>query len=138
MILKINHLALAVNDIEAGQTFWHDILGLPIGHSQRVAQEGVDVSFLPIGESAVELLQPFEQNGVQKFLDKRGPGLHHVCFDVANLDEMLAKLVSAEIPLITPEPLTNAAGIRYIFIHPKGTGGVLVELYESPIDEATV
>lgn len=131
-IKRIDHIAIAVDDLAAGQRFWHDILGLPLGHVHRVDAEGVDVAFLPVGESALELLRPFEENGVMKFLQKRGPGIHHVCFETDDIAGMLARLQAAEIPLITPEPLTGANGQQYAFVHPKGTGGVLVELYQLP------
>jgi methylmalonyl-CoA/ethylmalonyl-CoA epimerase len=131
-IKRIDHIAIAVSDMEAGTTFWHTVLGLPLGHLHRVEEEGVDVAFLPVGGSALELLQPFQDNGVMKYLQKRGPGIHHICFETDDIDGMLAQLEEAEIQLITPQPLTNAEGKRYAFVHPKSTGGVLVELYQLP------
>jgi methylmalonyl-CoA/ethylmalonyl-CoA epimerase len=131
-IKRIDHIAIAVSDIEAGKTFWHDILGLPLAHAGRVEAEGVDVAFLPVGASALELLQPYEMNGVQKFIDKRGPGIHHVCFEVDDIAAMLARLRAAGIPLINEEPVAADDGKLYAFVHPKGTGGVLVELYQLP------
>ncbi len=131
-ITKINHIAIAVSDLAQSRRFWHDVLGLTLDHAGRVADEGVDVAFLPVGDSAVELLHPFEENGVAKFLEKRGPGIHHVCFEVDDIEGMMAQLVSAEIPLLTPTPKVTPEGKKFAFIHPKGTGGVLVELYELP------
>lgn len=132
MIKNINHIAIAVNDLEAGQRFWHELMGLSLDHVARVEDEGVDTAFLEVGGSAVELIYPFEENGVSKFLEKRGPGIHHLCFEVDDIEAMLAKLRSAEIPLINETAKVGAGGKKFAFIHPKGTGGVLVELYELP------
>lgn len=131
-IKRIDHIAIAVDDMAAGRAFWHTVLGLPLADEHHVAAEGVDIAFLPVGASALELLKPFEKNGVQKFLDKRGPGIHHVCFEVDDIDAMLAQLRDAGVPLINETAQVNYAGKRYAFVHPKGTGGVLVELYELP------
>lgn len=131
-IIKIDHIAIAVADLPQGQRFWHEVLGLKLAHAGRVPDEGVDVAFLPVGDSAVELLQPFEANGVAKFLEKRGPGIHHVCFEVDDIAGMMAQLTAADIPLLSPTPRVTPEGKQFVFIHPKGTGGVLVELYELP------
>lgn len=132
MITKINHIAIAVSDMAAGRHFWHTLLGLPLDHAGRVADEGVDVAFLPVGESAIELLQPFEDNGVAKFLEKRGPGIHHICLEVDDITAMLAQLTQAGVPLLNATPKVTPEGKKFAFIHPKGAGGVLVELYELP------
>lgn len=130
MITKINHIAIAVADLEAGQRFWHDLLGLPLGGRHREAQEGVDVAFLPVGESSIELLQPFEQNSIAAFIEKRGQGIHHICLEVDDIEATMADLQAAGVRLINDAPRTTAHGHRFAFVHPKSTGGVLVELYE--------
>jgi methylmalonyl-CoA/ethylmalonyl-CoA epimerase len=130
MITNINHIAIVVSDMENGKQFWHDVLGLPLGGEHRETQEGVDVAFLPIGESNIELLQPFEQNSISAFLEKRGPGIHHICLEVDDIETALLQLKAAEIRLIHDTPRRNAHGNQFAFLHPKSTGGVLVELYE--------
>jgi methylmalonyl-CoA/ethylmalonyl-CoA epimerase len=86
---------------------------------------------LPVGESSIELLQPTDDaSGVARFMEKRGPGIHHICLEVEDLDAALDRLKAAAVPLINEEPTIGAGGRRMAFIHPKGTGGVLVELYE--------
>lgn len=132
MILKINHVAMVTPDLEEGMGFWAEALGLPVAAQRREEREGVDIAFMPVGESEIELIAPFEDDtGVAKYLAKRGPGMHHICFEVADLDAALARLRAHQVPLIDETPRTNAAGVRMVFIHPKGTGGVLVELYET-------
>lgn len=131
MGLKINHVAIVLPELETGIGFWVEALGLPLAEQRREENEGVDIAFLPVGESEVELIAPFvDDNGVARYLAKKGAGLHHICFEVDNLDEALSRLRTHDVPLIDEVPRVNAAGRRMVFIHPKGTGGVLVELYE--------
>lgn len=133
MIKRIDHIAIVVPDLEAGTGFWAEALGLPVERIEAVPDEGVDVAFLPVGESEVELLQPTdEESGVARFLEKRGPGLHHICFEVDDIAATLERLRAANVPLINEQPKTGSSGKKFAFIHPKGTGGVLVELYELP------
>lgn len=133
MIKRIDHIAIVVPDLEAGTGFWAEALGLPVERIEAVPDEGVDVAFLPVGESEVELLQPTdEESGVARFLEKRGPGLHHICFEVDDIAATLERLRVANVPLINEQPKTGSSGKKFAFIHPKGTGGVLVELYELP------
>lgn len=133
MIKRIDHIAIVVPDLETGTGFWAEALGLPVERIEAVPDEGVDVAFLPVGESEVELLQPTdEESGVARFLEKRGPGLHHICFEVDDIAATLERLRVANVPLINEQPKTGSSGKKFAFIHPKGTGGVLVELYELP------
>ena len=116
--------------------FWVDILGLPLAHVEHVPDQDVDVAFLPSGESEIELLKPLGQDsGVAKFLHKRGPGLHHICFEVDDIEAMLVRLKDANVPLINESPTIGTGGKKIAFIHPKGTGGVLVELYQLTAEE---
>ncbi len=132
MITNINHIAIVVPELEAGMGFWADALGLPIRKVEDVAAEQVRIAFLPVGGSQIELLEPTSaDSGVARYLDKRGPGMHHICLEVDRLDAVLARLREANVPLIDEEP-QERHGTRYAFVHPKGTGGVLVELYELP------
>jgi methylmalonyl-CoA/ethylmalonyl-CoA epimerase len=130
MIKKIHHVAIAVPDIQVAQRFWVDALGLALGHTAQVPEEGVDVAFLEVGDSHVELLQPAAADtGVARFIEKRGPGIHHICLEVEDIDAMLAQLKAHRVRLINEEALAGR-GRRYAFVHPQGTGGVLVELYQ--------
>lgn len=131
MIKKINHIAIVVPELEAGKSFWADVLGLTVSHEEHVVDQEVDVAFMPVGESDIELLHPLnDESGVAKFMQKRGPGIHHICLEVDNLRKMLNKLKAADVPLIDEQPRSGAGGHQVAFIHPKGTGGVLVELVE--------
>lgn len=138
MIKKISHIAIVVPDLEDSLNFWVEILGLPLGHVEHVPDQGVDVAFLPAGESDVELLEPVdESSGVARYLQKKGPGIHHICFEVEDIANTLERLKEAEIPLINDEPTIGTGGKKIAFIHPRGTGGVLVELYELTPEEPT-
>lgn len=129
-IKKINHVALAVADIDASLAFWRDGLGLVVDHIEDVPSQKATVVFIPVGESEVELVRPTsDDTGVAKFLAERGGGMHHLCFEVDDISEMLADLKTKGVRLIHEAPL-ELPGRRMAFIHPKSAGGVLVELYE--------
>jgi methylmalonyl-CoA/ethylmalonyl-CoA epimerase len=137
MINKISHVAIVVSDLAASTTFWVDALGLPLDHVEHVPDQEVDVAFLPAGESDIELLEPIGQtSGVARYLQKRGPGIHHICFEVDDIEATLNRLKSAGIQLIDEQPKYGTGGKKIAFIHPKGTGGVLVELYELTAGES--
>ncbi len=136
MIKKISHIAVIVPELEEAMNFWVDALGLSLVHIEHVEDQGVDVAFLPAGESDIELLEPIDsESGVARYLQKRGPGMHHICFEVDDIEETLARLKAAGIPLIDEEPTIGTGGKKIAFVHPKGTGGVLVELYELTPEE---
>jgi methylmalonyl-CoA/ethylmalonyl-CoA epimerase len=129
-IKKLNHVAVAVNEITEALDFWEKALGIKLDHVEDVPSQNVKVAFLPVGESEIELVQPTsEDTGTAKFLQKRGAGFHHLCFEVDNIDEMLADLKSKNIRLINEEPLV-LEGRKMAFIHPKSANGVLIELYQ--------
>jgi len=129
--MKINHLAIAVPDLDAALGFYRDALGLPLQQVESVEREGVKVAFLPLGESHIELVQPTrEDTGIVKWMNKHGAGMHHVCVEVTDIDAKLAELAAKGIELINPQAITRDNGTRYAFIHPRSTFGVLVELYE--------
>jgi methylmalonyl-CoA/ethylmalonyl-CoA epimerase len=130
-ILKIDHLGIAVKNIDAGKNFWTDALGLRLEGTETVDEQKVTTAFLPVGESEVELLESTAADGpIAKYLEKRGEGIQHVAFRVENIDEALAELKAKGIPLIDEKPRKGAGGARIAFIHPKATSGVLVELCE--------
>lgn len=136
MIKKISHIAVVVPELEEALSFWVDALGLKLSHVEHVADQGVDVAFLPAGESDIELLEPVDEtSGVARYLQKRGPGMHHICFEVEDIEASLARLKAAGVPLIDEEPTIGTGGKKIAFVHPKGTGGVLVELYELTPEE---
>jgi len=129
-IKKINHIAVAVNDIESALPFWQEALGLKLDHTEDVPSQKASVAFLPVGESEIELVQPTSADtGTAKFLAERGPGMHHLCFEVDDIEGMLAQLQAKGVRLINDTPL-ELEGRRMAFVHPKSTGGVLIELYE--------
>ncbi len=136
MIIKISHIAIVVPDLEDAMHFWVETLGLPLSHVEHVPDQDVDVAFLPSGDSEIELLEPIgDSSGVARFLQKRGPGMHHICFEVDDIEAMLATMKAAGVPLINEEPTIGTGGKKIAFVHPKGTGGVLVELYELTPEE---
>ncbi len=129
-IKKINHVAIAVSDVDASLTFWRDALGLAVDHVEDVPSQKATVVFIPVGESEVELVRPTsEDTGVAKFLAERGGGMHHLCFEVDDIEGMLEDLKAKGVRLINETPL-ELPGRKMAFIHPKSSGGVLVELYE--------
>ncbi|MEM6282782.1 MAG: methylmalonyl-CoA epimerase [Chloroflexota bacterium] len=130
-VLKVDHIAVVVADMDAALYFWRDALGLPLEATETNEAEAVDVAFLPVGETRMELLQPTtEDSGIAKYLQKRGAGMHHVCVAVNDIDAAMQQLTAHAVELINEMPRTREDGTRYAFIHPKSTGGVLVELYE--------
>jgi methylmalonyl-CoA/ethylmalonyl-CoA epimerase len=131
-ITGINHIAMVVPEMEQALSFWRDTLGLPLQGIQDVPEQAARIAFLPAGGGEVELVQPVTpDSGVAKFLQKRGPGIHHICFETDDLDGMVELLKAKGVRLIGEKPTTNAGGQRMIFVHPESAGGVLVELYES-------
>jgi len=130
-ILKIDHLGIAVDSIDQGRNFWTDVLGLDFAGDETVDEQKVTTAFFPVGESEVELLESTAPDGpVAKFIEKKGQGFQHVAFRVANIDEALAELKAKNVRLIDQEPRIGAGGARIAFLHPKATGGILVELCE--------
>jgi methylmalonyl-CoA/ethylmalonyl-CoA epimerase len=131
-IKRIDHIAIVVEDIERALTFWQDALGLELSHVEEVPSQKSLVAFLPTLGSEVELVSPTaEDTGVAKYLRKRGPGMHHICFEVDDIEGALVQLKEKGVRLINDEPTEGARGKRIAFIHPESASGVLVELYES-------
>lgn len=128
-ILKIDHLGIAVNSIDDGKSFWSGVLGLDFEGAETVGEQKVTTAFFPVGESEVELLESTAPDGpVAKYIEKRGQGIQHVAFRVANIDEALAELKAKGVALIDQTPRIGAGGAKIAFLHPKATNGVLVEL----------
>ena len=132
-VKRIDHIAIVVEDMEKTLAFWRDALGMELTHVRDVPAEQSQVAFLPAGESEIELVLPTTgDTGLAKYLEKRGPGMHHVCLEVDDIAGMLAQLKEKGVQLINEEPRTGADGKKYAFIHPKSANGVMVELYELP------
>jgi len=126
---KIQHLGVAVASIDEALAFWRDGLGLDLGEIELVEDQGVRVAMLPIGESRIELLEATgDETPVGKFIAKRGPGIHHLCVEVDDLEARLAELKARGVRLIDESPRIGAGGALVAFVHPAGTGGVLIEL----------
>ena len=135
MIRKVDHLGIAVESLEAGLAIWRDRLGLEPSHEETVADQGVRTAFLPLGSIRLELLEPTGPDSpVGRFLSRRGPGFHHICFLVDDLDAALESLDQAGVRLVDREPRLGAEGCRVAFLHPSSTGGMLVELKEPTVD----
>jgi methylmalonyl-CoA/ethylmalonyl-CoA epimerase len=130
-ILKIDHLGIAVNSINEGKNFWTDVLGLEFEGTETVEEQKVTTAFFPVGESEVELLESTSPDGpIAKYLEKKGAGLQHIAFRVENLESALQELKDKGVRLIDEKPRHGAGGAKIAFLHPKATGGVLVELCE--------
>ncbi|NOH02068.1 MAG: methylmalonyl-CoA epimerase [Chloroflexi bacterium] len=130
-IKAINHVAVVVDDMEKSLAFWRDALGIELHELRDVPAEKSQVAFLPLAGAEVELVMPTtDDSGIAKYLAKRGPGMHHLCLEVDDIEAMLGQLRTKNIRLINEEPRTAADGKKYAFIHPESTGGVLVELYQ--------
>ncbi len=128
--MKIDHIGIAVRDLERAASMYEKALGLEVREVAEVVDQGVSVAFLPVGESVIELLQPIaDGTGIARFLEQRGEGIHHVCIEVPDIEAALDRLRSAGVPLIDQEPRAGAHG-RVAFAHPKGLHGVLIELVE--------
>ena len=129
-IKKISHIGIVVPDIDGALNFWQDALGLKLDHIEDVQAQKSVVAFLPAGESEIELVKPTsDDSGVAKFLKERGSGMHHLCFEVDDLEEMLSDLKGKGVRLINETPV-EMEGRKAAFIHPKSSNGVLVELYQ--------
>jgi methylmalonyl-CoA epimerase len=132
MSTHIDHLGIAVESIAAARGFY-EALGLSVVHEETVEHEGVRVAMLPLGESRVELLEPLgPETVVGRFLTKRGPGLHHVAVKVDDIEVAWKELTSHGVTLVSPAIQTGAGGHLYFFVHPKSTGGVLLEICQDP------
>jgi methylmalonyl-CoA/ethylmalonyl-CoA epimerase len=131
-VRSINHVAVVVEDMQASLGFWHDALGMTLRETRDVPAEGSRVAFLPVAGTEIELVLPTSDNtGIARYLAKRGPGMHHICLEVEDLDGLLGSLKAKGVRLITEQARPGADGTRYAFVHPEATGGVLVELYET-------
>ena len=131
-VKSIHHVAVVVDDMEKSLSFWRDALGLNPSEVRDLPEQKSQVAFLPAGESEVELVKPTtDDSGIARYLTKRGPGLHHICVEVDDIQAMLVQLKAGGARLINETPVTAADGRQYAFVHPESTSGVLVELYQA-------
>ena len=130
-ILGIEHIGIAVNSIDKDAPFWKHILNLPHRGTEAVENQGVMTDIYDTGRGKVELLEAMgSDTPLGKFLEKRGAGMHHVCFEVDNITNAIKELKEFNIQVLSNEPTMGAEGYKVVFIHPKSTGGGLVELAE--------
>jgi methylmalonyl-CoA/ethylmalonyl-CoA epimerase len=129
-VRKIDHIAVAVGDIDETLSKLKTVLGLEPREREVVESQKTEAALLPCGETSVELIKPVGNEGLQKFLDKKGPGLHHIAVEVEGIEEALKLLETIGVPLIDKTPRAGARGHKVAFIHPKATGGILIELVE--------
>ena len=129
MLDKIDHIGVAVKSIDEALKFYEEQLGVELSKVEEVAEQKVKVAFLPVGESKIELLESTDPEGpVAKFIAARGEGFQHIAFKVDNLEAKLQELKAKGVKLIDEKPRIGAGGASIAFIHPKSTGGLLIEL----------
>jgi methylmalonyl-CoA/ethylmalonyl-CoA epimerase len=132
MLKKISHIGIAVNSLETSVPFYRDVLGMAFEGTEEVADQKVKVAFLAVGESRIELLEPTAaESPVAKFLAQNGEGVHHLAYQVDDLEAALAALKAAGVRLVDAVPRQGAHGTRIAFLHPKASGGVLTELCQA-------
>jgi methylmalonyl-CoA/ethylmalonyl-CoA epimerase len=137
MLGKIEHVAIAVADIDAAVEHYSNVWGLTVSHRERVDDQGVEEAMLPLGDSYLQLLGATDPSTtVGKFLERRGEGLHHIAYEVEDLVAALAELKEKGVPLIDETPRRGGRGHMVAFVHPKGNHGLLVELIQAPAPPA--
>ena len=129
-ITKIDHIAVCVPDIDEAAAKWRAVLGLSARSREVVESQKTEAALLPIGDTSIELISPKGNEGLERFLEKRGPGLHHIAVEVEGIEQAIALLEGLGVPMIDRTPRKGARGHKVAFVHPKATGGVLVELVE--------
>lgn len=129
MLQKINHIGIAVQSLDIALPFYRDMLAMPFNGIEEVAEQKVKVAMLGIGESKIELLEPTGPDSpIAKFLEKNGPGIHHIAYQVVDIEAAVAQLKQQGARLIDEQPRNGAHGTKIAFIHPKSSNGVLTEL----------
>jgi methylmalonyl-CoA/ethylmalonyl-CoA epimerase len=136
-IKRIDHVAICVKDVDESIAKYKQVLGLEPVLREVVASQKTEAVLLPIGETSIELISPRGNDGLEKFLEKRGPGLHHIAVEVEGIEQALLTLKALGVPLIDETPRKGARGHKVAFLHPKATGGVLVELVEPDEEHAS-
>ncbi|MCX7026652.1 MAG: methylmalonyl-CoA epimerase [Spirochaetes bacterium] len=130
-IEKLDHVGIAVEKLDSALPIWEGVLGMVLAGTEEVVEQKVRTAFLPLGGSEIELLEPTDpESPIAKFIAAKGQGVQHLAFRVADLDAALAELKAKGVRLIDEAPRRGAGGARIAFLHPKSTGGVLIELCE--------
>lgn len=130
-VLKLDHIGIAVKDLEESLKFYEDILGLKCEGTEVVAEQKVKVAFLPVGDTEVELLESTDEEGpIAKFIEKKGEGIQHLAFRVDNIEAAIEEMKEKGVKMIDEKPRYGAGGARIAFCHPKSTNGILIELSE--------
>ena len=133
MVLRVSHIAIAVSNVDDAARFYAEKLGLAMVGREAVAGNKVVVGFIPVGETRIELVQPDAPDSpIAKFLEQRGPGLQHICFEVDDIEAEIKNLLEKGATMVDQKPRTGAHDSRVAFIHPKSSNGVLIELCELP------
>jgi methylmalonyl-CoA epimerase len=136
-IRSLDHIAIATDDLEASLKFYEEQLGIKATRTEDLEDRGIRVAFLPVGETCIELITPLREGSeVSAFLDKRGPGIHHLCFSTTDVDSDVKELKDKGVRLTADEAAPGAHGCRVAFIHPKASKGTLIELSTPPADGA--
>lgn len=131
MLGRIDHIGVATDDLDGAIALYEGILGMPVAHRETVESQGVEAVLLDVGEGHVELLRPLgPDTPIGKYLERRGPGLHHVAYAVEDIERVLGKLKESGIDLIDSEPRVGIRRSRVAFVHPRSTDGVLTEIVE--------
>jgi len=129
--MKVDHIGIATHQLDDALALWRDALGLQVEFTEEVTEQGVRIAMLPVGETHIELLEPLSKTSpVGKFLEKRGPGIHHVAIRVTDIRASLARLKEKGTRLIDETPRTGAGGCLVAFVHPSSANGVLLELVQ--------
>jgi len=131
MMKKIDHIGVAVENLNEAMKLYGESLGLEIEGTEEVKEQGVKVAFIPVGESRIELIESTDPNGaIAKFIEKRGEGIHHIALEVDHIEDALKKLKERGVQLIDEKPRIGAHKMKIAFLHPRSTKGVLLELCE--------
>ncbi|MGH2957932.1 MAG: methylmalonyl-CoA epimerase [Solirubrobacterales bacterium] len=131
MLDRIDHIGVATGDLEAAIALYEGTMGMPVAHRETVTSQGVEAVLLDVGEGHVELLSPLgPDTPVGKYLSKKGPGLHHVAYSVADIEDALSRLSDAGLELIDEQPRAGIRDSKVAFLHPRSTGGVLTEIVQ--------
>jgi len=131
MLTAIDHIGIAVEDIDSALPYYLEVLGLPLVHRETLGEQAVEAVLLDLGDNHLELVAPLTpENGVGRFLARHGPGIHHVAYRVDRIEQTLAALANSGVQLIDERPRTGIRGSRVAFLHPSSTGGVPTEIVE--------
>jgi methylmalonyl-CoA/ethylmalonyl-CoA epimerase len=129
-IRKIDHVAVCVADIDEAAAKWRAVLGLAPREREVVASQKTEAALLPVGDTSIELISPRGNDSLARFLEKRGPGLHHIAVEVEGIEQAIVLLEGLGVEMIDKTPRRGARGHKVAFVHPRATGGVLIELVE--------